>query len=78
MVTSLQIGDKKLMVMTMSEKDKVIIEISQADDQWQPVGIPLVRETEISEEEYHRGLRKEAIKKEQFVKQYSTNPELNN
>lgn len=67
-----------LVVMTHPTEDgKVYGELSTADDEFVPTGIPKRLEIDMPEADYHRGLRVDAAKANQLVRQYSTDPDLN-
>jgi hypothetical protein len=74
-VTSIKIGDNKLMFITQQFDKMLSINLYICDDDYVPVGKPHVSELEIDEETYHRNLRKESIERDQFMQGFSTNPE---
>ncbi len=79
-VTTLHIGDNRMMFITQEFEDKSIaIDIYLCDKDYIPVGQPTgkMSGTNFTEAEYHINLRKDAHSKGQFVPGHSTNPEWN-
>lgn len=79
--TSLRIEEKgrinHLQFMTVPTEKGVDIDVMLTDSDFIPVGNPSMSAMPVSEEEYHRKLRKEASERGQYVKENSTNPEWN-
>lgn len=77
--TSLKIpqenGIKRLMFMTTPVNDLLEVDIYFCDEEFVPQGEPVKQVTQIKEEEFHKSLRKEALQKDHYIKDFSTNPE---
>ena len=81
-VSCLKIKDSRLIVISSSEPANktefvTVVQTYLGDENFQPVGEPAISVHEISEEQYHKRLRKDASKKGHFVKEYSTDPDWN-
>lgn len=79
-LTSLLINEKKIVIVTQPhelDEGKIGTHISVFDGEndFLPQGRPEIFIKEIGQEEYHRTLRIDAVKKGHFVPRYSTNPE---
>ncbi len=77
MQTALRIKNQNIIFFTIPHETETLVEISYADEEFKPIGEPERQINPMKEEEYHRGLRKDANLMGQFVPKYSTNPELN-
>lgn len=78
----IKVGDEiqKLLFTTapsMSELQIIAVTIYQCNDEFVPIRKLQDTIDKRTEEQYHKELRKESATKEQFRKQYSTNPEWN-
>ncbi len=72
--------EERLLFMTVPRKDGkgLDIDVYLADDEFMPKGTPSLGISEqVDEGAYHTALRSEAEKRNQFVKDFSTNPEWN-
>lgn len=75
--TALQIGEQRLLIMTVPRKDGLIdVDIYLANEEFLPYGRASMGYDIREEHAYHRALRKEAFSLNQYVKEYSTNPEF--
>ncbi len=61
----------------VDEKQMMGLTVTMVDDEMQPISKPLFYEIDMTEEEYHRALRKDASKVEQLITSNSTDPEWN-
>lgn len=75
--TSLKVQDKQMVFMTVPEEDGLLIDVMEADENFVPIGDPMQCKLPLTEEQYHRSLRKEAKLRDQYVPEQSTNPEWN-
>lgn len=74
--TALIINNQKLMFMTVpKENGTVDVDIFICDENFEPTGTPSIGYCDKDEETYHKELRKEAHSREQFVPEYSTDPQ---
>jgi hypothetical protein len=81
-VTSLEIlqsdgSAKRLQFITEQHETGLFVGVRQCDEDWNPFGEPAETVDHRLEEVYHKELRAAAKEKNQFVAQYSTNPEWN-
>lgn len=67
----------RLKFMTVQTPDHLDVDIFQCDEDFKPTGNPAEGMDLKLEEDYHRQLRIEAIHRNQFVPEESTNPEWN-
>jgi len=75
--TAIRINNKNMVVITQQFDKTLAINAYTTDKDFFPLGNPLFSELEISEEEYHKNLRKDATKAGHFIPAYSTDPEWN-
>lgn len=74
--TALTPNGKKVVVITNQTELGLYIALYEANDQFEPIGqADEFGDPTMNEEQFHRGLRKEADIKGHYVPQYSTNPD---
>ena len=76
-LTALNLDGKKIVAISSVDEIGLVVLIYQTTGDFQTEGTPEHCVRTETEEEYHRGLRKEAHAKGHFVKERSTNPEWN-
>jgi hypothetical protein len=76
--TSLKIDGNHLMFMTVTRPDgHCDVDVYLASEDFVPMGKPSLSAVKMTEEEYHKDLRRLASEQGHFVKDFSTNPEWN-
>lgn len=78
--TSLKIpqedGVKRLMFMTNAINEELVeVNIYFCDEEFIPQGDPVKQVAQLKEEVFHKSLRKEALQKDHYIKDFSTHPE---
>jgi len=83
-VTALELPDRKsngpnkrIKFITQDFAVNLSVDVYQCDNDWIPMGEPTQGTHTDDEEMFHRNLRSEAIKRNHFVADESTNPEWN-
>ncbi len=71
------IAVSRLKISTVQETDKLAVDTFLCDEEFIPVGNPMMTNDSRDEETYHRQLRKESKEKGHFIAEESTNPEWN-
>ena len=77
MTTAIKTGDVRLLFMTVPSDTGIDINLSLADENFMPIGKPSYSMMPQDEISYHTELRQKATEVGEFVKEFSTNPELN-
>ena len=77
MTTAIKTGDVRLLFMTVPSDTGIDINLSLADENFMPIGKPSFSMMPTQEEKYHTELRQKATEAGEFVKEFSTNEELN-
>lgn len=74
---STSLPTKEIIEDVNAAKDIIVVQIYVCDDKWTPMKEFQRTIDKRTEEVYHRELRASSQEKGHFVKEYSTNPELN-
>ena len=79
--TAINTGKLRLLIATSEVEFEghlmLSIATNVADEEYRPIGQSLNAAKMMTEEEYHRDLRKQSKENGHFVPEYSTNPEWN-
>ena len=75
--TAIKIDDTRVVIITQQFDEELTINAYVADENFIPVGDPVVSSIKIQEEEYHRSFRKDADNFGHLVHGYCTDPEWN-
>lgn len=76
--TALRIDNNNLLFMTATRPDgHCDVDVHLADENFSPIGTPSLSAVKMTEEEYHKDLRRLASEQGHLIKDFSTNPEWN-
>lgn len=75
--TAIKIDDTRVVIITQQFDEDLTINAYVANENYIPVGDPVVSNLKISEEEYHRSFRKDAASFGHLVPGHCTDPEWN-
>ena len=76
--TALKIDGHNMLFMTAPREDgNCDVDVYLADDSFMPMGQGSISAVKMTEEVYHKDLRRLASEQGHFVKDFSTNPEWN-
>jgi len=72
MQTAIQVGDKRFLFMTEQYEVGLYIAIYSAKEDWTTIGTPIQNTSTKKEIDFHKGLRKKAREKGNYIETHSS------